>query len=73
MDDLDLQVQGSSIRVTSPRADFDVTYEKHPDLRILIVTKNGVNGSPKSPDAYEVHTRAFHAAVAKARELGWIT
>ena len=69
MDDLDVQVQGTSISVTG--TDFVVTYEKHPDLRILVVTQSGV-GPSTLPDVNHFHGRAFQAAVAKARELGWI-
>ena len=69
MDDLDVQVQGTSISVTG--TDFAVTYEKHPDLRILVVTQSRVDRSTL-PDVTHFHGRAFQAAVAKARELGWI-
>ena len=72
MDDLDVQVQGTRIRVTEARTDFAVTYEKHPDLRILVVTQNRVKRSTTSPDVSEFHARAFRSAVDKARELGWI-
>jgi hypothetical protein len=72
MEDLDVQVQGTRIRVTEARTDFAVTYEKHPDLRILVLTQSGVNRSPTWPDVSELHARAFQVAVDKARELGWI-
>ena len=69
MDDLDVQVLGTSISVRG--TDFAVTYEKHPDLRILVVTQSRV-GRSTLPDVTHFHGRAFQAAVAKARELGWI-
>jgi hypothetical protein len=66
MDDLDVQVQGARIRVTEARTDFTVTYEKHPDLRILVLTQS------RAADVSEFHARAFQSALDKARELGWI-
>jgi hypothetical protein len=71
MDDLDVQVQGTRIQVTEARTDCAVTYEKHPDLRILVVTQSRVNRSAISPDFCEFHARAFRSALDKARELGW--
>jgi len=71
MDDLEVQVQGARIRVTGARTDCAITYEKHPDLRILVVTQSRVNRSAISPDVSEFHARAFQSALDKARELGW--
>ena len=59
MDDLDVQVQGTRIRVTEARTDFAVTYEKHPDLRILVVTQSGVNRSSTWSDVSDCTPEPF--------------
>ena len=76
MDDLDVQVQGTSISVTG--TDFAVMYEKHPDLRILVVTQSRVGRStlpdftaerfrPRSPRRRNL---AGSLEAAKARLMG---
>ena len=62
---LSVVVEGTSIIVTMPGTDFSVTYQKQfgtPHL-MLTLTASAI---------HQFRARAFHAAVEKARELGWI-
>ena len=72
MDDLGVEVQGDSIIVTMPGTDFSVTYEKHADTRHLVLTHSWISEAVTTPGVSNVRARASKAAVAKARELGWI-
>jgi hypothetical protein len=66
MDEIGVEVQGNSIIVTMPGTDFSVTYAKHADTPHLVLTQSWISETVTTPD------RASKAAVAKARELGWI-
>ena len=72
MDTLNVVVDGTSITVTMPGTDFAVTYQKRFANPHLVLTRSWVAGSVDSPAISEFRARAFHAAVDKARELGWI-
>ena len=69
---LSVEVQGKRIVVTMPGTYFAVTYEKRPDTPNLVLTYSWVDPSTTSPATSQFRARAFHAAVDKARELGWI-
>jgi hypothetical protein len=72
MDQISVEVQGASIIVTKPGTDFTLIYEKHPAAPVLVLTHSWVSPTTTSPAVSEFRARAFQAAVAKARELGWI-
>ena len=72
MDALKVVVDGTSITVTMPGTDFAVTYQKRFANPHLVLTRSWIAGSVNSPAISQFRARAFHAAVDKARELGWI-
>ena len=72
MAELRVEVQGDSIIVTMPGTDFSVTYEKSADTPHLILTHSWISETVTTPDVLTFRARASKAAVAKARELGWI-
>jgi hypothetical protein len=70
--DLDVKVEGNAIMVSKIGTDFSVTYEKRPDNPHLVLTRSWIDQSVTTPTVSEFRARAFQAAVAKARQLGWI-
>ena len=71
-DKLHVKVDGTTITVTKPGSDFAVTYNKRFGNPHLVLTNSWVPASVSSPAIEDFRTQALHAAVAKARELGWI-
>ena len=71
-DDLRVEVQGDSIIVTMPGTDFAVTYEKSADTPHLVLTHSWLSEPVTTPAVSKFRALASKAAVAKARELGWI-
>ena len=69
---LSVEVQGEAIVVSQPGTDFAVTYERRADGAALVLTKSWVEPSTTSPTISRFRARALHAALDKARELGWI-
>ena len=70
-DRLHVEVAGTRIRVSKPRTNFTVTYQKrfaNPQLMLKFIV--GLREAFNSPAISEFRNRAFAAAVAKARELG---
>ena len=67
-----VEVRGTNIIVTKPGTDFSVTYQKRFANPNLALTDSWVAGRIDSPAISEFRSRAFQAAVAKARELGCI-
>ena len=68
---LQVVVDGTSIIVTI----FSVTYQKQLGSPHLVLTHTSITASEPAPVTEAIHqfrARAFHAAVEKARELGWI-
>ena len=47
-------------------------YRKAADRPNLVLTRSWVEPTVSSPEISEFRAEAFQAAVAKARELGWI-
>jgi hypothetical protein len=47
-------------------------YRKRPDSPNLVLTRSWETPTVTSPEISEFRAHAFQAAVAKARELGWI-
>jgi hypothetical protein len=66
-----VKVQGDGITVTKLGTDFSVTYEKRPNNPHLTMTQSRLDANVSLPTISEFR-EAFQAAVAKARELGWI-
>jgi hypothetical protein len=69
---LRVEVQGKSIVVTMPGTSFAVTYEIDAGNRTLVLTRTWLGPSTTSPIIAQFRTRAYQAAVDRARELGWI-
>ena len=69
---LEVEVDGISVIVRDPQTDFMVIYQKRFAKPHLVLTYNWVSTNETSPTISDFRARAFQAAVAKARELGWI-
>ena len=71
---LNVEVQGDDIVVTLPGTDYVVTYYRAAAFPQQLLTKSHSGrddqGAPMTQT--EFHARAWKAANAKARELGWI-
>ena len=70
--DLHVELLGDEIVVTKPGTDFLTAYRKRPDSPTLKLMRSWVDLHITSPEISEFRAHAFQAAVAKARELGWI-
>jgi len=70
--DLKVKFNGQEIIVTKPGTDFMLAYRKRPDSPNLVLTRSWEKPTVTSPEISEFRAHAFQAAVAKARELGWI-
>jgi hypothetical protein len=70
--DLKVKFDGQEIIVTKPGTDFVLAYRKRPDSPNLVLTRSWEKPTVTSPEISEFRAHAFQAAVAKARELGWI-
>jgi len=71
-DPLSLDVQSATITVTMPGTRYSVTYQKNSANPHLVLTRSWIALHETSPAVVDFRARAFQAAVAKARELGWI-
>ena len=69
---LQIELDGDEIVVTKPRTDFLLAYRKRSDSPNLVLTRSWEKPTLMSPEISEFRAHAFQAAVAKARELGWI-
>jgi hypothetical protein len=49
-----------------------LAYRKRSDSPNLVLTRSWVAPHITSPEISEFRAHAFHTAVSKARELGWI-
>jgi hypothetical protein len=70
--DLKVKFDGQEIIVTKPGTDFMLAYRKRPDSPNLVLTRSWEKPTVTSPEISEFRAYEFQAAVAKARELGWI-
>jgi hypothetical protein len=70
--DLKVKFDGQEIIVTKPGTDFMLAYRKRSDSPNLVLTRSWEKPTVTSPEISEFRAQAFQAAVAKARELGWI-
>ena len=68
--DLNVELDGDEIVVTSPGTACMAAYQKAWDRPKLRLTRSWID--PASPAVHEFRAHAFQAAVSKARELGWI-
>jgi hypothetical protein len=71
-DPLTVEVRSSSITVTMPGTNYADTYEKHSAGPHLVLTHHWTLVLKTTPAISDFRARAFLAANAKARELGWI-
>ena len=71
-DPLSVEVRSRSITVTMPGTNYAVTYQKHSAGPDLVLTHNWTLVQKTTPAISDFRSRAFLAASAKARELGWI-
>jgi hypothetical protein len=71
--ELEIDVDGTSIVVTDPKTDFTVIYQKQFGNPQLVLTYSWMSENETSPTIAAFRRRAFAAAIAKARELGWIS
>ena len=69
---LHVELDSNEIVVTKPDSDMMTAYRKAPDRPNLVLTRSWVQPTVSSPAISEFRAHAFQAAVAKARELGWI-
>ena len=69
---LHIKFDGLEIIVTRPGTNMMTAYRKAPDRPNLMLTRSWENPIVMSPDISEFRAKAFQAAIAKARELGWI-
>ena len=69
---LQIELDGDEIVVTKPGTDFLLAYRKRSDSPNLVLTRSWEKPTVMSPEISEFRAHAFQAAVAKARELGWI-
>ena len=70
--DIEVKFDGKEIIVTKPGTDFMLAYRKRSDSPNLVLTRSWVDPHITSVEVSEFRAHAFQAAVAKARELGWI-
>ena len=69
--DLHVKFDGHEINVTRPGTDMMTAYRKGPRPN-LVLTRSWLDPHVMSPEISGFRAHAFQAAVAKARELGWI-
>ena len=70
--DIEVKFDGEEIIVTRAGSDFMMAYRKRPGQPNLALTRSWVEPTVASPETSEFRAHAFQAALAKARELGWI-
>jgi hypothetical protein len=71
-DRMRVTLEDNKITVANPDTGFWVSYDTHPHSPYLILTDTGLNWTGITPEVSQFRAKAFQAAVAKARELGWI-
>ena len=70
--DLSVTVEGNTITVAQIGTEMWSTHEKRPENPHLVCMGSWREPSATSPAVSQFRARAFQAAIAKARELGWI-
>jgi hypothetical protein len=71
-DPLSLKVHASSITVRMLGTDYWVTYEKCDDHQRLALIRSWMAARVATPAIIDFRSRSRHAAIEKARELGWL-
>jgi hypothetical protein len=71
--ELEVHVVDQDIIVNLPGTRFTITYTRTPDSPSLIEKGEWTRDDPEAEISINIfRARAFQAAIAKARELGWI-
>ena len=68
MSELSVEVEGEEIIVSRPGTGFSATHQKQD----FVPKRSWADHRVVTPAVSEFRVRAFHAAVDKARELGWV-
>jgi hypothetical protein len=71
-DGFQVEIVDGQITVTRPATNDSITYRKSPDAPHLELAHSWIALGVMTPEISEFRTQAFHVAVDKARELGWI-
>jgi hypothetical protein len=71
-DGLQVEIVDGQITVTQPATSETITYRKSTDPPYLELAHSWIAFGVTTPEISEFRTQAFQAAIAKARELGWI-
>lgn len=72
MEELEIEVDGTTIIVTMPSTSFQASFFKHPDEPRLLQNPSAAKDSGADISTKEFEALAWEAANARARELGWI-
>jgi len=72
VDGLQVELVDGQITVTRPATNDTITYRRSADAPHLELAHSWIALIVTTPEISEFRTRAFQAAVDKARELGWI-
>lgn len=67
-----VELEGDEIIITRPGTDFLVAYRKTPDGPNLALSRSWISPNEAAVFTNKFRAAAFHAALVKARELGWI-
>jgi hypothetical protein len=70
---LKVEAEGQSIVVSLPGSSFQTTYVKSPKAPGLRQTEYMIDDKAAPMPRREFESMAWEAALAKAREFGWIT
>lgn len=70
--DVHVELEGDEIVVTRSGTDFLVAYRKTPDRPNLTLSRSWISPNLATAFTNKFRAAAFHAALVKARELGWI-
>jgi hypothetical protein len=65
-------LDGNEIVVTKPGTLLLLAYQKSVDEPRLVLTRSSISRTLSTTAITEFRAQAFQAAVAKARELGWV-
>jgi hypothetical protein len=65
-------LDGNEIVVTKPGTLLLLAYQKAVDEPRLVLTRSSISRTLSTTAITELRAQAFQAAVAKARELGWV-
>ena len=70
--ELAVVLDGDEIVITKPGTLLLLAYRKSVDEPRLVLTRSSITRTRSTTAIIEFRAQAFQAAVAKARELGWI-